>query len=186
MGEFIGKQADKMLTSKSNAAQQELSKSITSGKLPPAPDQKQQGFNGSMLLMGGGIGIAAIGSSVAFIVKSLQNISIWNIIAVIGGIIVVFGGPIVVVSLIKLYRRDLGRFLEASGFALNFPLRLSRKLGNFFTLAPKRPLSSWIAGKKVIEAAEKRSTPVFLVILIILVLMIMTAGVTLYLLKHGF
>ena len=186
MGEFIGKQADKMLTSKSNAAQQELSKSITSGKLPPAPDQKQQGFNGSMLLMGGGIGIAAIGSSVAFIVKSLQNISIWNIIAVICGIIVVFGGPIVVVSLIKLYRRDLGRFLEASGFALNFPLRLSRKLGNFFTLAPKRPLSSWIAGEKVIEAAEKRSTPVFLVILIILVLMIMTAGVTLYLLKHGF
>ena len=142
-GEFLGKQADKFLATKSNAAQQELGKNIAAGKVPVVPEVKpaQPGMNGSMLLMGGSIGIAAIGSSVAFITKTLQNISFLNILAVVFGIILVFGGPIVTVSLVKLYRRDLGRFLEANGCALNFPMRLSGKLGRFFTLAPKRPLS---------------------------------------------
>ena len=40
---------------------------------------QKNGMNGSMLLMGGGIGLAAIGSSVAFIVKSLRKISSTNL-----------------------------------------------------------------------------------------------------------
>ena len=34
------------------------------------------------LLMGGGIGLAAIGSAVAFIAQSLKNVSFWNVLAV--------------------------------------------------------------------------------------------------------
>lgn len=176
LGEFLGKQADKMFSAKSAAAQQDLSKTIAAGKIPAvpaAPDPKQsQGINGSMLLMGGGIGLAAIGSSIAFIVKSLQNISIGNIVAILCGILLVFGGPIVVISLIKLYRRDLGRFLEASGCALNFPLRLSMELGNFFTMAPQRPLSSWTKGQliaqSVVPAKKIRWTTWILFILLAL------------------
>ena len=92
LGEFLGKQAEKMLASKSNAAQQDLSKNIAAGKVPPVPvpETKNNGMNGSMLLMGGGIGLAAIGSSVAFIVKSLQNVSIVHVIAILCGIAVLF------------------------------------------------------------------------------------------------
>ncbi|MBR2910338.1 MAG: hypothetical protein IKC05_01885, partial [Lentisphaeria bacterium] len=104
LGEFLGKQADKMLASKSNAAQQDLSKNIAAGKLPPPAPEQKSGMNGSMLLMGGGIGLAAIGSSVAFIVKSLQNVSFWSIIAILCGILLIFGGPMILTSLIKLYR----------------------------------------------------------------------------------
>ena len=171
LGEFLGKQADKIMTSKSSEAQQNLGKAITSGKLPPQETKQNQGVSGSMLLMGGGIGLAAIGSSVAFIVKSLQNISIMNIVAVLLGIIIVFGGPIVVISLIKLYRRDLGRFLEASGCALNFPMRLSWKLGNFFTLAPRRPDSSYLSPELKARAKKRRS--VFRTILLILLLLLL-------------
>ncbi|MBR7105297.1 MAG: hypothetical protein IKC65_10150 [Lentisphaeria bacterium] len=187
LGAFIGKQADKLMTTKSNAAQQELSKTIAAGKLPPVPAAKQpQSANGSMLLMGGGIGLAAIGSSIAFIVKSLQNISILNIITVLCGILLVFGGPVVIVSLIKLYKRDLGRFLEASGCALNFPMRLSRRLGNFFTMAPKRPVASWIGKEKLLAEAEAfQRKRLSLVFLIVLVLILLTVGVTLHLLNHG-
>ena len=53
LGEFLGKQADKMMTAKSNEAQQDLGKAITSGKLPPQDAKQNQGVNGSMLLMGG-------------------------------------------------------------------------------------------------------------------------------------
>ncbi|MBQ9500866.1 MAG: hypothetical protein IJU70_01790 [Lentisphaeria bacterium] len=171
LGEFLGKQADKMMTAKSNEAQQDLGKAITSGKLPQQETKQNQGVSGSMLLMGGGIGLAAIGSSVAFIVKSLQNISIMNIIAVLIGIVVVFGGPIVVISLIKLYRRDLGRFLEASGCALNFPMRLSWKLGNFFTMAPKRPNSSYLSPE--LKARTEKRKYIFRTILLIILLLLL-------------
>ena len=178
LGEFLGKQADKMLASKSNAAQQDLSKNIAAGKLPPPVPEQKGGMNGSMLLMGGGIGLAAIGSSVAFIVKSLQNVSLVNIIAIICGILLIFGGPMILTSLIKLYRRDLGRFLEASGCALNFPLRLSMELGNFFTHAPQRPLSSWEKGQIIAEGViRKNRRKTTLILLILLILALLTCGV---------
>ncbi len=178
LGEFLGKQADKMLASKSNAAQQDLSKNIAAGKLPPPAPEQKSGMNGSMLLMGGGIGLAAIGSSVAFIVKSLQNVSFWSIIAILCGILLIFGGPMILTSLIKLYRRDLGRFLEASGCALNFPLRLSMELGNFFTNAPKRPLSSWEKGQIIAQGViKKNKRKTTYVLLILLVLALLTCGV---------
>ena len=178
LGEFLGKQADKMLASKSNAAQQDLSKNIAAGKLPPPAPEQKSGMNGSMLLMGGGIGLAAIGSSVAFIVKSLQNVSVVHIVAILCGILLIFGGPMILTSLIKLYRRDLGRFLEASGCALNFPLRLSMELGNFFTHVPKRPLSSWEKGQLIAQGVIKKNRrKTTYVLLILLVLALLTCGV---------
>ena len=179
LGEFLGKQADKMLATKSNAAQQDLSKNLAAGKVPvpPAADTKAGGMNGSMLLMGGSIGLAAIGSSIAFIVKSLQNVSIGQIIAVICGILLVFGGPMILTSLIKLYRRDLGRFLEASGCALNFPLRLSMKLGNFFTMRPARPLTAWEKGQILTRGIISKSRcKVLHILLVLLVLALVSCG----------
>ncbi|MBR1952763.1 MAG: hypothetical protein IKA32_09310, partial [Lentisphaeria bacterium] len=123
-------------------------------------------------------GLAAIGSSVEFIVKSLQNVSFWSIIAILCGILLIFGGPMILTSLIKLYRRDLGRFLEASGCALNFPLRLSMELGNFFTNAPKRPLSSWEKGQIIAQGViKKNKRKTTYVLLILLVLALLTCGV---------
>ena len=55
------------------------------------------------------------------------------------GIVAIFGGPMVVISLIKLYRRNLSRFLESCGCAVNRPMRLTRRMGGIFTFAPKRP-----------------------------------------------
>ena len=143
-GEFVGKQADRFFSTRSTEAQKALEKNITSGALlPPPAAAKQQtpAVSGSMLLMGGGIGIAAIGSSVAFIIKSLQNISVLNVLAVLFGIILIFGGPMVVISLVKLYRRNISRFLEANACAVNRPMRLSRKMGAVFTFAPPLPRS---------------------------------------------
>lgn len=145
-GEFVGKQADRFFSTKSAEAQKALEQNIASGALlPPSPARAAKpqtpAVSGSMLLMGGGIGIAAIGSSVAFIIKSLQNISVVNVLAVLLGIILIFGGPMVVISLVKLYRRNISRFLEANACAVNRPMRLSRKMGAVFTFAPPLPRS---------------------------------------------
>ena len=135
---FVGSQADKLFASNSAKAQKALGDQIAAGKVPDTKvAQAASPINGSMLLMGGGIGIAALGSSIAFIAKSLQNVSLLSIISVILGIICIFGGPMVIIALIKLYRRNLARFLEAAGCAVNRPMRLSRKLGAVFTHIPE-------------------------------------------------
>ena len=135
MGQFVSKQFDKLVSTQAGSVQKDLGTQLSSGK-PLAP---QGNANGTMLLMSGSIGLAAIGSSVAFIAKSLQNVSIMTVLGVLLGIVVVFGGPCVTISLTKLYRRDLARFLEAAGCALNHKMRLTFKLGLFFTFSPRRP-----------------------------------------------
>ena len=143
MGEFITKQADKFFSTQSNTTQQMLAKDLSAGKIPvtppPAPKAQTPAVSGSMMLMGGGLGIAAIGSSIAFMIKSLQNISVANALLILLGILLVFGGPVVVISLVKLFRRNMSRYLEANAFAVNRPMRLSQKMGRFFTYHPHMP-----------------------------------------------
>ena len=106
---------------------------------PVNPAAPGTGSNMSMMLMTGGIGVAALGSSVAFIAKSLQNVSLSTVLAVLAGIIVIFGGPSVIIALCKIFRRNLSRFLESCGCAVNRPMRMSRKMGAIFTFTPHRP-----------------------------------------------
>ena len=153
-GEFVANQADRFFSTKSQEAQKQLETNFTAAataattpaaqQAAAAPKPQTPAVSGSMMLMGGGIGIAALGSSIAFIVKQLANVSVWNVIAVLVGIVLIFGGPVVVVSLVKLYRRNLSRFLEANGVAVNRPMRLSRRMGTIFTFVPKIPKSNFL------------------------------------------
>ena len=138
-GRFVGKQADRFFAAKSAAGEKEfgakLDQSMAAASAPK-PAAPGSGVNLPMLLAGGGIGIAAISSAVAFIAKALENVSVWKILAVILGIIAIFGGPLVVISLIKLATRSLSRFLEASGCAINPRIRMTRRIGRIFTTTP--------------------------------------------------
>jgi hypothetical protein len=127
-----------------------------------------------MLLMGGGIGLAALGSSVAFIAKSLQNVSVFTVIGVLFGIMLVFGGPCVVISLNKLYRRDLARFLEAAGCALNHSMRLTFILGLFFTFSPRRPGA---LGPEMLESKVTKRSILCPVVLLLILISMLTGGV---------
>ena len=170
-GSFVGKQFDKLIATHANSVQKDLGTQISTGKVPAVPAAPAGGqVNGSMLLMGGGIGLAALGSSVAFIAKSLQNVSLLTVLGVLLGIMVVFGGPCVVISITKLYRRDLARFLEAAGCALNHSMRLTFILGLFFTFSPRRPGA---VGPEMLEdKVTKRSFSCPVVLLLILLSMI--------------
>jgi len=176
-GNFVGEQISKFFNTKAAGAQKELGAQLSSGKVPPVPSSGNNSGNASMLLMGGGIGIAALGSSVAFITKQLQTVSIWDILSVLLGIILIFGGPVVAVSLVKLYRRDLSRFLEATGCAVNRRMRMSRAMGNIFTFSPEMP-----AGKKIRSSFVPRRVAgswggQLLIVLILLLIVGACAGV---------
>ena len=181
--DFLGKQAERIFNTRNAELQKNMSAGLNN-TLPPAGKSPAPAAapasNLPMMLMGGGIGIAALGSSVAFIAKSLQNVSFWTVLAVVAGIIAIFGGPMIVISLIKLYRRNLSRFLESCGCAVNRPMRLTRRMGAIFTFAPKRPKGELfrLDPAELFNDSQERPRHGFVRILLAIVLILLLGGVT--------
>ncbi|NIA06721.1 MAG: hypothetical protein GWP14_03635 [Actinobacteria bacterium] len=99
------------------------------------------GGTGGMLL-GGGLAIAALGSALAYITKTLADTS-W--LAILVGVLVavlLVMIPISLVAFIKLRKRNLSAILEGSGWAINARMRLTRKQGKGFTDRPSYPKGS--------------------------------------------
>ena len=145
-GEFMQKQADKFFSTKSKSYETNISNvvdktaSAPPGQIVPVPAPAAApaaapagNASNPMMLMGGGIGIAAIGSAFAFIAKSLSGMSFWTVFSILMGILLIFGGPMILSSMLKLFRRNLAVFLEANGYALNRQMRMSIKMGRIFT-----------------------------------------------------
>ena len=139
IGDIIQNQAEKHFAAKTNAFEADVTKGVDSKLAGGEQPKKEGGLNMPMLIMGGGVGIAALGSSFAFMAKSLQGVSVWRILAVLLGIFIIICAPFVILSLLKLFRRSLTRFLEANGCALNREMRLTLALGRIFTYVPRIP-----------------------------------------------
>ena len=161
-GTFLGKQMDKFFSARTKEFETGFDKTMTQAQTynpaaaKPNVPQQTPAVSGSMMLMGGGIGLAAIGSAVAFIAQSLKNVSFWNVLAVFLIILLIFGGPMVVVSLVKLYRRDVAVYLEASGLALNKRMRLNRFMSMIFTERPPIPKGSLTDTNDVIRGLLRK------------------------------
>ena len=145
LGQFISKQVERFKTDRYKELETGVNKGITSAeknliaaKPVPAAGGSFWG-SGSMLMLGGGLGLAALGSAFAFVVKTLKSVSLYHIFAVILGIALIVAIPIVVAALIKLRRRNVGMFFEACGWAINARMRLTYKMGLLFTHFPDYP-----------------------------------------------
>ncbi|MCP4375104.1 MAG: hypothetical protein GY794_02820 [bacterium] len=97
---------------------------------------KQNAQTGNML-MGAGVAIAALGSAMAYITKTLSDTS-WLAI-VIGLLIAVLVVllPTSIVAILKLRKRDLSAILEGSGWGINARMRLTWKMAKFFSRRPR-------------------------------------------------
>ncbi len=132
----------------------QLETAITNGKLPPAPapapasapaaaPPASKGFfggNGSMFLLAGGISVAALGAAFSFLMKSvvgmvesLNKMSGWSILVWGSGIALCILAPFSLNAYLKMRRRNLTLFLEASGWAVNLPMRLNVNVSSLFT-----------------------------------------------------
>ena len=154
-GAFISKQADKFFSTRSKDVESALNKQVDTaakGKgnlIDSKAVQQTPAISGSMLLMGGGVGLAALGSSVAFIANSVQNVPVWKIVVVLFGIIFTISAPMMLVSIVKLQNRRVSDFFAAGGWAVNLQMRLSRKMGLLFTRRPRIPLGATLRGDLV-------------------------------------
>ena len=139
IGDIIQKQAEKHFSAKTDAIESSVTQDVDAKLAGGDQPKKESSFSAPMLIMGGGVGLAALGSSFAFMAKSLQGVSVWSILAVLLGIFLVICAPFVILSLLKLFRRSLTRFLEANSCALNREMRLTLSLGRIFTYVPRIP-----------------------------------------------
>lgn len=84
----------------------------------------------------GGVALAALGSSLAFITQTVAAMSVQTVLIallVIGAMLIV---PTVISAYFRLSRRDLSMILEGSGWGLNSRMKLSRTQAHTFTHKP--------------------------------------------------
>lgn len=115
------------------------------------------------MLAGGGIAIAALGSSAAFITKTLSALS-WQ--SVLAGILFILATVLVPTALsawLKLHSRDLSNILEGSGWSINERMRLTRQQAITFTFHP--PYGKGIRGLRLLTRRWLWPGVVFLAIL---------------------
>ena len=133
IGQLISKQVEKF-----TAAQQ---KKIESAVVSPTATSAMRD-----LLLGGGIAISAMGSSIAYITKTFSetDLSFIKIIYGLLGILAVIIIPSIFLGWLRLRRRNMSTVLEASGWAVNLRMRLSGNLGRLFTYRQPLPKDSKI------------------------------------------
>jgi hypothetical protein len=102
---------------------------------------------GSIAVLCGSVGVAALGSGIAFAINKLKDVSWIKITSVFLGVIILIMAPAVISALLKLRRRNLALFLEAAGWAVNQHLKLKGAIARTFTYRPeyeKSASKTWI------------------------------------------
>ncbi|MDP8216132.1 MAG: hypothetical protein P9L98_02275 [Candidatus Kaelpia imicola] len=140
------------------------------------------------LLLGGGIAIAALGSSFAYITKAFSQVKLVHILGMLVGLAIVVILPGMIIGFTKIGKRDMSVLLEASGWAVNVQIRLNAALGRLFTHTPRLPKSAYRERRDVVMQFVKkfgyrsfRLKKLFRVILIITFIMFcMTLFLSIY------
>ena len=92
-------------------------------------------------MLAGGVAFAALGSSFAYITKTIVGLGLSkSMLGLAVGLLVVLV-PIILVAAVKLSARNLSSILEASGWAINARMRLTHGLARRLAPDPVRPES---------------------------------------------
>ena len=105
----------------------------------PAPAPAAGGGGMQNLLIGGSIAFAAIGSALAYVVSAVTSIAPLKLLGGIAGLVLAVAGISALLGWLKLRRRDMGLLFEASGWAINTEMKITRRLGVTFTRTPGFP-----------------------------------------------
>jgi len=117
--------------------------SILPSQKPGSPDEKGSGgllAGAREVVLAGGVTVAALVSSFAYVTKTLSDMqTIYPILVVLFlgvGLVLV---PTGLVAYTRLRARNLGAILEASGWALNSPMRITPKMSRILSPRPVPP-----------------------------------------------
>ncbi|MHC4563089.1 MAG: hypothetical protein ACYS8X_09990 [Planctomycetota bacterium] len=139
--ESITAQAEKKLDTQAAAAMSQVGT-----PQPPQPQAGRSAMASGGMMMGAGVAVAALGSAVAYMTRTLAETEWWQILVVIGAAVLAVLLPTIIIASMKLRKRDLSSMLEGAGWAINARMRLTRKQGRVFTNKPRLPLGSTLIG----------------------------------------
>ena len=142
IGNMIENQFEKVKESRTRSMERSIesgfSQADASISAPVKQDTQSKVWGGTMrdVMLGGSLAIAALGSAFAFITNTLKNVSLLNVLSVLTGLLLIVSLPSTIVAYLKMKKRNLATFFEASSWAVNAPLRISWKTGKLFTQKP--------------------------------------------------
>lgn len=144
----LGKAVTKKVEAITQTAEKNLEKSggdavtqlQTTAPAPAAAPPPPQG-SGNMLA-GGGIAIAAVGSSLAFITKIFSGLQPADILKGLVFAVLAVLIPSSIIAWLRLSKRDLSVLLEGAGWAVNTRMRLNQAQCKNFTCKPHLPKGS--------------------------------------------
>ncbi len=144
--ESIAARAEKKLDARTTTALDQIDPGDEKVAGRPQQDPSQKA---GWLIVGGGAAMAALGSALAYVTKTLADTDRWAIVTgvIVAALAVVL--PTSIIAILKLRKRDLSAILEGSGWGVNARMRLTRRLSKFFTDRPglptagRRKLASW-------------------------------------------
>lgn len=139
---FIGDQVESFAAAKDKASAEKLSKGVElpADAAPAAPAYDVGRFAGIFAAIG--LAIGAIGTAVAAVVTGFLGLKWWQMPIALIGVSLVISGPSMLLTAAKLRRRSLAPILDANGWAINGPARISIPFGGSLTHLASLPPGS--------------------------------------------
>ncbi|MDD4180622.1 MAG: hypothetical protein PHE87_03255 [Victivallaceae bacterium] len=139
LGNTLSQKLEKLASA--DAISNEFANTLQAAGKTPAT-AKPGMVNGPMLLLAGGVGFAAVFSGITYVFKQLSSMPGLHLAYYALLIFLCLMSPLIIYSLIKLYKRNLGVFFEAAGWAINLRMKLDSIAGRFFSYFPAYPKES--------------------------------------------
>lgn len=135
LGDGIGAMVKKFLANRQTAA--------TANVLAAPQNAQAGGAAMASSVAAVGIGVGMMGAALASILAAVKGMSLAQILLSVCAVILVVSLPSMILAWFKLRQRDLGAILNASGWAINRPMRFSMKRAKAFTVCAPNP-HAWL------------------------------------------
>lgn len=127
LGETIAETAKKFIGEHDTKA-----KALVTNPTPAAAKEGGAALASSVAAVG--IGVGMLGAAAASLMAALSSMSTLQIVGAVISLILIVSLPSVILTWFNLRKRDLGSILNASGWAINRPMRFSMRLARTFTV----------------------------------------------------
>ena len=135
----ISSDTEKELENKLKKTTVDLQKDVTKGINDSKVKDKNPSATARDLMMTGSFTFAAVGSSFAYISSTFAKLDLEHGLFAFAVAMLVIVVPVLTVSSIKLHNRNMSSILEASGWAVNARMRLTRNLAEILAPKPDKP-----------------------------------------------
>jgi hypothetical protein len=121
------------------------------------------------ILLMGGLVATALTAALGYVVSVFHDIHIFSLLWKVGLVALIIGGLSSFLGWLKLRRRDMSLILEANGWALNMPMKVTRRAGGLFAHTPRLPKGA--KRQRIPMGGSARFWRIFAVVLVGLVVL---------------